>query len=145
MRKIKRIILHCTATREGEPVSVEEVTRWHIARGFSTIGYHYLIDLEGRTLEGRGVETPGAHCKGFNATSIGVCYVGGLNSEGVPEDTRTESQKEALFRLCYLLQEKYNIPDCEIRCHNEFARKACPCFAQEKFLTEYKAWKKERL
>ena len=145
MRTIKRIILHCTATREGQPVSVEDVTRWHIARGFSTIGYHYLIDLEGRTLEGREERLPGAHCKGLNATSIGVCYVGGVNSEGIPEDTRTESQKEALFQLCEFLQKKYNIPDCEIHCHNEFARKACPCFSQEKFLIEYKAWKKKRL
>lgn len=145
MRKIDSIILHCTATREGQPVSVEDVTRWHIARGFSNIGYHYLVGLDGRADVGRDVGLVGAHCAGRNKTSIGVCYVGGLNSEGIPEDTRTESQKEALFRLCAMLQKRFGIPDYKIHCHNEFARKACPCFSREQFMVEYKEWRRKNL
>ena len=126
MRKIDKIILHCTATPEGREVTVADVTAWHKERGFSTIGYHYLVYLDGTVVRGRREEEIGAHCLGQNAGSIGVCYVGGLDSRGNPKDTRTAAQRVALRNLVEGLQRRY--PHATLHGHNEFAAKACPCF-----------------
>jgi len=120
------IIVHCTATPAGREVSVEEVDRWHRARGFRSIGYHYLIGLDGTISTGRAESQTGAHCAGYNARSIGVCYVGGLDSKGRPCDTRTAQQRSALRRLLTTLRRRY--PAASIHGHREFAAKACPCF-----------------
>ena len=125
-RKITEIIVHCTATREGKDYTVNEVRQWHRARGFSDIGYHYLIRLNGGLEEGRNLSIAGAHCVGHNTNSIGVCYVGGLDSEGNPKDTRTREQKIALKTLLTSLRIAF--PDAEIHGHCDFAAKACPCF-----------------
>ncbi len=126
MRKIEKIILHCTATPEGREVTVADVTAWHKERGFRTIGYHYLVYLDGTVVRGRREEEIGAHCLGQNAGSIGVCYVGGLDSRGKPKDTRTAAQRVALRNLVEGLQRRY--PHATLHGHNEFAAKACPCF-----------------
>ena len=126
MRKIDKIILHCTATPEGREVTVADVTAWHKERGFRTIGYHYLVYLDGTVVCGRREEEIGAHCLGQNAGSIGVCYVGGLDSRGRPKDTRTAAQRVALRNLVEGLQRRY--PHATLHGHNEFAAKACPCF-----------------
>ena len=126
MRKIDKIILHCTATPEGRQVTVADVTAWHKERGFRTIGYHYLVYLDGTVVRGRREEEIGAHCLGQNAGSIGVCYVGGLDSRGKPKDTRTADQRVALRNLVEGLQRRY--PHATLHGHNEFAAKACPCF-----------------
>lgn len=126
MRKIDKIILHCTATPEGREVTVADVTAWHKERGFSTIGYHYLVYLDGTVVRGRREEEIGVHCLGQNAGSIGVCYVGGLDSRGNPKDTRTAAQRVALRNLVEGLQRRY--PHATLHGHNEFAAKACPCF-----------------
>ena len=81
--KVKNIIIHCTATTRGRDVTAADVDRWHRARGFRSIGYHYLIRLDGTIEPGRSENEIGAHTLGQNATSIGVCYVGGLDSDGV--------------------------------------------------------------
>lgn len=127
MRKIDKIIVHCTATPEGRDVTVEEITRWHRARGFRTIGYHYLIRLDGTVCPGRPENEIGAHCKGENARSVGICYAGGLASDGkTPKDTRTAAQRASLRRLVADLRERY--PGATVHGHREFAAKACPCF-----------------
>lgn len=127
MRDIDTIIIHCTATPEGREVTVADVTAWHRARGFATIGYHYLIALDGTVHTGRPVDRPGAHCRGHNARSIGVCYVGGLDRDGkTPRDTRTEAQRSALRELVDQLLTRY--PGARVAGHREFAAKACPCF-----------------
>lgn len=126
MRKIDEIIIHCTATPEGRDVSVAEVTAWHRERGFRTIGYHYLVRLDGRVEFGRPVAEVGAHCLGHNARSIGVCYAGGLDRHGRPKDTRTPEQKAALKTLTAYLRRAY--PGVTVHGHCEFAAKACPCF-----------------
>ena len=99
MRKINKIILHCTATKEGQDFTVDDVRRWHIGRGFADIGYHYLIYLDGSVHKGRPIVRIGAHCSGQNKDSIGICYVGGLDSNNKPKDTRTDEQKAALVKL----------------------------------------------
>ena len=81
MRQIKYIILHCTATREGKAFTAADIDRWHRARGWNGIGYHYVVRLDGTVEHGRPEAQIGAHCVGVNATSIGVCYVGGLAAE----------------------------------------------------------------
>ncbi len=126
-RIINEIIIHCTATPEGRECSVEEIRQWHKARGFTDIGYHYVIHLDGRIENGRDVDISGAHCTGHNANSIGVVYVGGCAKDGkTPKDTRTEAQKSALANLLIDLRKLY--PRAAIHGHRDFANKACPSF-----------------
>lgn len=132
-RKIAEIIVHCTATREGTPVSVEQIRQWHRQRGFADIGYHYVIDLNGGIHRGRDIDKVGAHCLNHNVNSIGVCYVGGLDANGKAKDTRTPAQKEALVNLLKAL--KVNHPKATIHGHRDFAKKDCPCYDATK---EYK-------
>ncbi len=127
MRSINEIIVHCAATREGRDFTVEDITRWHKARGFATIGYHYVIYRDGSIHEGRPLEQIGAHCVGHNKHSIGICYIGGCASDGkTPKDTRTPEQKEALLSLLRRLKARF--PNATIHGHREFAAKACPSF-----------------
>ena len=127
MRKINGIIVHCAATREDRDFTVEDITRWHKARGFATIGYHYVIYRDGSIHEGRPLEQIGAHCVGHNKHSIGICYIGGCASDGkTPKDTRTPEQKEALLSLLRRLKARF--PNATIHGHRDFAAKACPSF-----------------
>lgn len=127
MRQIEKILIHCTASPEGRHVTVEQVTAWHKARGFRTIGYHYLIYLDGTIHKGRPEGEQGAHCTGQNARSIGVCYVGGIDAYTLkPKDTRTSAQRKALRQLIAELKKRY--PKATVHGHYEFAAKACPCF-----------------
>ncbi len=133
MRQIDKIILHCTATPEGQDFTVEQIRDCHV-RGFgwNDIGYHFVIYRDGSVHVGRPLEIAGAHCKGYNAHSIGIAYVGGYASDGkTPKDTRTPAQREALYRLVAELQEQF--PGASVHCHNEFAAKACPCFTMKDF------------
>jgi len=132
MRKIDKIIVHCSATPEGRDVSTDEIRQWHLDRGWSDIGYHYVVELDGTVCDGRPVETSGAHAKGHNSDSIGVCYVGGVDEDGEPKDTRTEEQKESLIELLTDLKEDHGNPD--IFGHRDFSSKACPSFDA---MTEY--------
>ncbi len=130
MRKITQIIVHCTATRGNQPVSMAQIDAWHRARGFNGIGYHYVVHQDGTTEPGRPVEEAGAHAKGHNAQSIGVAYVGGLNSAGLPADTRTPQQQAALLELLRHLKRQWL--DATIIGHNQVSNKACPCFNASK-------------
>ena len=133
-RSINEIIVHCTATPDGRPVTIREITQWHKKRGFSTIGYHYVVMLDGTVCNGRNVDTVGAHCTNHNSHSIGVCYVGGLDKvTKQPKDTRTPAQKYALTTLLKKLKALY--PKAKIYGHHDFANKACPCFDAK---SEYK-------
>lgn len=127
MRKIDEIIVHCSATPRGREVSAADIDRWHRQRGFRCIGYHYVIRLDGSIECGRKESETGAHCKGHNARSIGICYVGGLSTDGkVPLDTRTDAQRVALTQLLMELKERY--PQARVFGHRDFAAKDCPCF-----------------
>lgn len=127
MRQINRIIIHCTATPEGRHHTVADVRRWHKERGFTDIGYHFLIQLDGSIEKGRPIEQVGAHVKGHNSDSIGVVYVGGCDKNMKPKDTRTPMQKLALRGKVSELLEDY--PNATVHGHNEFDKgKACPSF-----------------
>ena len=126
-RIINEIIVHCTATPEGKEYSVADIRRWHLKRGFSDIGYHYVIHLDGSLENGRDVDLSGAHCTNHNAHSIGVVYVGGVAKDNkTPKDTRTNEQKAALASLLMDLRHLY--PTAKIHGHRDFANKACPSF-----------------
>lgn len=127
MRRIDKIIIHCSATPEGKNYSVATIRKWHVeGRGWSDIGYHYIIDTLGDIYDGRPVEKMGAHTKGQNANSIGVCYIGGIDADGNPKDTRNKAQIHALKTIVKDLLTLY--PNATIHGHNEFANKACPSF-----------------
>lgn len=134
MRIINEIIIHCSATPEGKDYTVEQIRQWHKQRGFSDIGYHYVIYRDGSIHSGRPIERIGAHCLKHNAHSIGVCYIGGVAKDGkTPKDTRTNAQKESLIKLIKELKAKY--PKATVHGHREYANKACPCFDAK---SEYK-------
>lgn len=137
MRKIDSIIFHCSATPAGRDYTAADIDRWHRQRGFSGIGYHYVIRLDGKVEQGRPVGQIGAHCKGHNATTIGVCYIGGLAADcKTPQDTRTEAQKATMLTLVRSLQSAYHIPSSAIYGHREFANKACPCFDVQQWIKD---------
>lgn len=131
---IKYLIIHCTATAQGRDFTAKDVDRWHRAKGWDGIGYHYLIRLDGTIEPGRPETRVGAHCAGVNSISLGLCYVGGLAPDGkTPRDTRTIQQKAALLALLRRLKKKY--PAARIVSHHHFNKaKACPCFDAD---TEY--------
>ena len=141
MRKINKIILHCSATKEGQEVTIETIRKWHKARGFADVGYHYVIYPDGKRVTGRPVSKAGAHVTGQNSNSIGVCYIGGLDAIGKPKDTRTYEQKKELETLLQELIKEYGSIK-EIAGHRDYSPdknsngiiekhewlKACPCF-----------------
>ena len=128
MRKIDKIIIHCTATPEQRHHDVKDITRWHKQRGFNTIGYNFLIHLDGTIETGRDIKRIPAHCSGQNRNSIGICYVGGMTKDmKKAKDTRTPEQKDSLIVLMHHLIYTYN-HNMTVHGHNEFANKACPSF-----------------
>ena len=111
---IDAIVIHCSATRAGQDVRAADIDKWHKERGFAMIGYNYVIDLDGTVEVGRPLSRDGAHCntavtsvRSYNRHSIGICYVGGLDKDGKPADTRTPEQKRALRDLVYKLMDEY--------------------------------------
>lgn len=132
MRQINYIIIHCSATKAGQDFHAKDIKKWHLQRGFSDIGYHQVIDLDGTVENGRSIAIAGAHCAGYNANSIGICYVGGLDAYGKPADTRTEAQKKSLLKL--IKSYKSRFPDAKVVGHRDMpnVHKACPCFDAKK-------------
>lgn len=133
MRKINKIIIHCTATPEGRHHDVEDIRRWHVnGRGWSDIGYHFLVHIDGTVEYGRPLKKSGAHTLNENKNSIGICYVGGMSKDmKKAKDTRTKEQKDALVKLIKQLIYTYN-KDMQIFGHRDFANKACPSFDARK-------------
>ena len=125
-RRIDFIVIHCTATPEGQNKTVDQLRAEHRRQGWSDIGYHYVVDLQGRVHLGRDVDISGSHVSGHNSNSIGVVYVGGLeNKPGVKydqlkaKDTRTVAQKAALLSLLMDLRKLY--PYAKIQGHRDFS------------------------
>lgn len=136
-RTINEIILHCSATPEGKDYTTSQIKSCHLQRGFSDIGYHYVIYRDGSVHNGRDINVSGAHCTNHNAKSIGICYIGGLDSTGKKaKDTRTDAQKKSLVKLVKQLLSLYKLPISTVHCHNEYANKACPSFKITDFRKE---------
>ena len=134
-RTITEIIVHCTATPEGQATTTEQIKHYHMTHGWTDIAYNYVIELDGSIHNGRDVNKVGGHTTNHNAHSIGVVYVGGLAKDGkTAKDTRTEAQKASLLKLLKQLKALY--PKAVIYGHRNFANKACPCFDAK---NEYKA------
>ena len=141
MRKINLIVIHCSATREDRTLTPDDLEISHRRRGFNGIGYHYYIRKDGTVILTRELERIGAHVRGFNRESIGVCYEGGLNCRGCPADTRTPEQRASLHLLVHQLLERF--PGSRVCGHRDLSPdlngngeiepeewvKACPCFA----------------
>lgn len=140
MRNINLIVVHCSATREDKSFTEFDLDDCHRRRGFNGAGYHFYIRKNGDIKSTRAVEKIGAHAKGFNKESIGICYEGGLDRTGQPKDTRTEWQKHSLRVLILTLLRDY--PDCRVCGHRDLSPdlngngeiepeewvKSCPCF-----------------
>ena len=133
MRTINELISHCSATAEGQDFTAADIDRWHRAQGWSCIGYHFVIRLDGTVEPGRPIDKTGAHCSGHNANSLGICYIGGLAPDGkTPKDTRTPAQRLSLRNLITTLRHIY--PGIALHGHRDYANKACPCFDVRKEL-----------
>lgn len=148
MRFINLIVIHCSATRCDRSYTEHELTIDHLRRGFSGAGYHYYIRRNGDIKTLRPLERSGAHAKGHNAHSVGICYEGGLDERGYPADTRTDFQKHSLRVLVMLLLRDY--PGSRLCGHRDLSPdlnrngeiepeewiKACPCFDAASILQE---------
>lgn len=128
MRDIEYIVIHCSATMPSMDVPIERVKKWHLQRGWSDIGYHYYITRDGEIHKGRKLSTIGAHVRGYNKNSIGICYEGGINESGEPEDNRTPEQKKSLLKVVEIL--KFVFSGAIVQGHRDFpnVNKACPSF-----------------
>ncbi len=137
MREIKKIAIHCSASKWG---SAEAIDMWHKDRGWSGIGYHFVIpngklhsysdydaDSDGLIQYGRPEDKTGAHVKGHNSDSLGICLIG--------VNLFTTKQLETALELVKGLMEKYDVPLEKVLGHNEFpdVNKACPGFDMKIF------------
>lgn len=145
------LAIHCTATREGQDIDATTVDGWHKKQGWAGIGYHYLIHLDGSVEAGRPEGAIGSHIAGHNSNSVSIVYVGGLDSQGRPKDTRTPDQKAAMAQLVRHLKAKYR-GITRIGGHRDFSPdkngngkiernewlKDCPCFDVAEWLRSEK-------
>lgn len=139
----KYVVIHCSATKPDMDIGRDEIDEWHRARGWSGIGYHYVVcrgARDGTVQVGRNLNEVGAHVHGFNRVSVGICWVGGLDENGDPVDNRTPNQKMALRALITMAQ--WTWPGAEIVGHRDLSPdvdgdgiiepwewlKDCPCF-----------------
>lgn len=130
MRKINKIIVHCSA---GNPKNTaQDIVNYHMKTlRWSRPGYHYVVEADGKVVNTWTEERYSNGVKGHNADSVNVCYIGGVEADGrTPKDTRTQAQKDALVRLLKELKGRY--PGAKIYGHRDFAAKACPSFDAKK-------------
>jgi N-acetylmuramoyl-L-alanine amidase len=133
---IKDIAIHCSATKGHQDWTAEDINSWHQKRGWSEIGYHFVIKLDGLIEVGRDLDMPGAHVKGYNKYSWGICLIGGLDENGDSANTFNPAQMESLELVLRFL--KRIAPHAKIRGHNEFpgVKKDCPCFSVQGWLPD---------
>jgi N-acetyl-anhydromuramyl-L-alanine amidase AmpD len=124
---VKFLTIHCAATPEGRNVKAATISQWDVAR-FGQVSYHYVIELDGHTVNTLPETQKGAHVGGANTGNIGICYIGGVDKNGNPKDTRTEAQKAALARI--IRDYKARLPNLIVLGHRNWpnVHKACPSF-----------------
>ncbi|NIT76633.1 MAG: lysozyme, partial [Thermoplasmata archaeon] len=101
------LVVHASATPPQWDIGVAEIRDMHVKRGWRDIGYHYVIRRNGKVEKGRPEAEIGAHVRGWNSKSIGICLVGGIDAEGTPIANYTRKQYEALEGLLRSLMQKY--------------------------------------
>lgn len=129
IKAVEFLVVHCAATKADQDIGATDIKKWHLQRGWIDIGYHYVIRRNGAIEKGRPDARPGAHARGYNHLSLGICLVGGVAADGkTPENNFTSDQMHALLRLLQDLKSQH--PDAEILGHRDFpnVRKACPSF-----------------
>lgn len=129
LKSVDYIVIHCSATKEDQDIGVEEIRRWHRQRGWMDVGYHFIIRRDGQVERGRPHDVPGAHARGFNHISLGICLVGGVESDGkTPEGNFTAYQWKSLEALVHDLKRIH--PDGKVLGHRDLpnVNKACPSF-----------------
>lgn len=134
MRYIDTIIVHCTASRQGSGVTTDRVRRMHKNWGWSDIGYHFVVEDDGVIGHGRTIDRAGAHAKGFNKTSIGIAYTGGLSADGKGISGPNFVQQAAMRRLIDSLRTVLPHPLRVIGHRDTGANKDCPCFNVEDWM-----------
>ena len=131
------IVIHCSATKPSMDIGLTEIKHWHVnERGWRDVGYHYVIKRNGEVELGRNIKDTGAHARGYNSKSVGICMVGGMAEDNSIEDNFTDKQWTALLDLTKQTLENY--PDAKVIGHNEISKKDCPCF-------DVQTWKKDNL
>ncbi len=143
-RKIKKIIVHCSATPEGRHNDARDIHSWHLKRGWAGIGYHYVMLLSGEIQYGRNVNYSGAHAKGYNKYTIGVCLIGGTDQKLVAKENSFTGD-QFVFLESFLIKLHKLYPDAEITGHRNLpgVNKACPCFDVKNkygFIWKAKKW-----
>lgn len=136
MRKVNKIIIHCSATQPSMDIGKKEINTWHCQNGYNGIGYHEVIRRDGTREQGREYNVVGAHTYGQNKFSLGICLVGGVDANNKTENNFTDAQFETLKEILRVQKKLY--PDATIHGHREFANKDCPCF-------DVQVWVKENL
>lgn len=134
-KKTDLIVIHCADTYPDMDIGVKEIDRWHRARGFLMVGYHFVIRRDGSVETGRHVDEAGAHVAGANHRSVGICVVGGKSRDNDgPENNFTEAQWNTLSLVVGEMLAKY--PTAKVVGHNELNKgKACPTFDVQQWLT----------
>lgn len=127
------IAIHCSATKPGQDIGKADIDRWHRAKGWNGIGYHFVIRRDGTIEVGRPVDAIGAHVENFNAVSVGICMVGGIADNGKAENNFAEPQWVSLLATVKELKQRY--PKASVQGHRDFPKvaKDCPSF-------DAKAW-----
>ena len=129
IKSVDYLVVHCAATREHQDIGAHEIRQWHLEKGWFDIGYHYVIRRNGDIETGRPEDQPGAHARGFNHLSLGICLVGGVATDGkTPENNFTAEQFASLAQLLRGLTHKY--PQAMVLGHRDFpnVNKGCPSF-----------------
>lgn len=129
LRAVDYLVVHCAATRASMDIGAAEIKAWHRKQGWLDIGYHHVIRRNGAVEPGRPEDRPGAHARGFNHVSIGICLAGGVGEDGkTPENNFTDAQFAALRQLLNDLIQRY--PHAKIVGHRDLpnVNKACPSF-----------------
>lgn len=135
------IVVHCSATKASmNHLDAKEIDQWHRERGWRKIGYHWVIRRDGIIEQGRELDEVGAHVKGFNFKSIGICMVGGLDKDGNPASNYTDKQWKSLTSLVRQMRLLYSNAEVIGHCDFPNVKKACPCFDVRKWWTKAMTW-----
>jgi N-acetyl-anhydromuramyl-L-alanine amidase AmpD len=130
MRQINSIVIHCSDSDIPGHDDISVIREWHTKeRGWSDVGYHFFVKSNGEIQKGRPTYKVGAHCRGMNANSIGICLHG--------RDEFSNDQFKALSDLVSSLLVEHDILVTQVYGHYHFSNKTCPNFNVSEFIFEW--------